>query len=60
MTPLFLFDNVACLILLRFNQGHIREVANFKAHMNVLEKLQEESRARVCQHQNESVAGKKD
>lgn len=50
VSPLFWFEKVACSIL-RLNQSHLREVANFKANMDILEKVQELSRAVVCQRQ---------
>lgn len=51
MSPLSLFEEVARSILLGSDRDHIREVADFKAHMNKLEKMQEQSCAAVCQHQ---------
>lgn len=34
----------------RLNQGHIRVVANFNASVNMMEKVQEESRATRVLH----------
>lgn len=56
--PLVLFENLANLIMLRLNQGHIKEATNFKARMKILERVREESCAAVCPHQK-SVVGKK-